>query len=84
MCMLTKRTNILFDKELWRTLTQLAQEKETSVGHLVRKATEEKYAKEYRLEQRRKVVEAILRHRPAPAKEKIDYKALINAGRKNY
>lgn len=67
MCMLTKRTNILFDEKLWEILTRLAQEKKTSVGDLVRKA-----------------VEAILRHRPTPVKGKIDYKALINAGRKYY
>lgn len=80
--MLTKRTNILFDEELWRTLVQLAKLNNTSVGKLIRDAVEEKYAKAADLEQRRQAFEAILKIRPKPVKGKIDYKALINAGRK--
>lgn len=83
MCMLTKRTNILFDEELWKRLTSLAQKRNTSVGELVRIAVKETYdTKDEMLEKRRKAIEETLKYRPKPFKGKIDYKALINAGRK--
>lgn len=63
MCMLIKRTHILFDKELWNTLVGLAKEKKTSVGELVRIAVREKYEEEKLLEKRKKAVEAILAFR---------------------
>lgn len=84
MCMLTKRTQILFDDELWEKLVSLAGEKKTSIGNLVREAVEEKYTQEARFAKRRKVFENILRHRPLPVKGIINYKALINVGRKNF
>lgn len=80
--MLTKRTHILFDEGFWKKLVQLADREKTSIGQLVRQALEEKYMKEDKLEQRRRAIEATFRDRPASAKGKIDYKALINAGRK--
>lgn len=81
MCMLTKRTNILFDEKLWETLTQLAQEKKTSVGKLVRKAVEETYATPIELEPRRKAVAKILqlkeKYRRTPKKKKESIVALV-------
>lgn len=59
MCMLIKRTQILFDKELWNTLVELAKEKKTSVGELVRRAVREKYEEDKLLNKRKKAVEAI-------------------------
>lgn len=44
--MLTKRTQILFDKQLWKTLVGLAKEKKTSVGELVRTAVRKEYLNE--------------------------------------
>lgn len=58
--MLTKRTQILFDQQLWSSLVQLAKEKNTSVGELVRNALREKYGEEKRLVKRKKAIEAIL------------------------
>ncbi len=46
MCMLTKRTQILFDKQLWNTLVQIAKTNNTSVGELVRSAVKKQYIKE--------------------------------------
>lgn len=46
MCMLNKRTQILFDQTLWQTLTNLSVTKKMSIGQLVRNAVEEKYAKD--------------------------------------
>jgi hypothetical protein len=36
--MLNKRTNIMFDENVWRQLVSLAKEKEASVGELIRTA----------------------------------------------
>ncbi len=44
--MLTKRTNILFDEELFRYLVVLANKNNTSVGDLVRKAVVKVYYQE--------------------------------------
>lgn len=84
MCMLNKRVQILFEEHVWENLNKLARAKDTSISSLIRDAVEKKYVLEIELEKRRKAVEAILRHRPTPVKGKIDYKALINAGRKYY
>ena len=43
--MLTKRTNILFEEELFRHLVALANKNSTSVGDLVRKAVIKAYPK---------------------------------------
>ena len=80
--MLTKRTNILFDEVLWKQLVKLSETKKTSVGQLVREAVQEKYQAAVDLEKRRQAIENILKIRPKHVKGKIDYKALINAGRK--
>lgn len=80
--MLTKRTNILFDEKLWSEISKLAKKEGTSVGSIIRAAAREKVESEEMLARRRKAIDNILLHRPKPFKGKIDYKALINAGRK--
>lgn len=82
--MLTKRAHILFDEKLWDRLSKEAKAKNLSVGEIVRQTIEEKYNQEAVLERRRKAIESTLRHRPQPFKGRIDYKALINEGRKAY
>lgn len=84
MYMLTKRTNILFEEELWDKLVKLSKIKEISVSSIIRQAIEEKFNQQDLLEKRRKAVEATLKHRPQPFKGKINYKELINAGRRVY
>lgn len=83
MYMLNKHAHILFNNQFWVTLKSLAEAKKTSVAKLVREAVTEKYAKETELETKRKAIESILKHRPAPVKGRIDYKALINYGRRH-
>lgn len=80
--MLTKRAQILFDESVWETLYQLSKGRGTSVANLIREAVREKYNHKIDLEQRRKAIDSTLKHRPKPFKGKIDYKELINAGRK--
>lgn len=60
MCMLTKRTQILFDKNLWNILVGISRKENTSVGELVRVAVREKYEEEELLQRRKKAVEDII------------------------
>ncbi len=78
--MLTKRTNILFDERLWRLLTGRARREKTSVGKLVRLAVEKVYGHE-EVDQKNSAFEEILKIRKI-SKKPIDYKALINYGRR--
>lgn len=84
MCMLTKRTNILFEEKTWKQLTDLAKKQNTSVGHLVRTAVEKEFSAEQELQARKKALDHIRQIRPKPVRGKIDYKALINEGRVVY
>lgn len=69
MCMLIKRTQILFDKQLWNTLSDTAKRENLSIGELVRTAVREKYQDQERLEKRKKAVEAILAFRKKYGKQ---------------
>lgn len=80
--MLNKRFHILFDKDRWSKLNKVAKSKNTSVGDFVREAVDDKLARTKELEQRKRVIDSILKHRPKPFPGRIDYKELINAGRK--
>ena len=57
MYMLQKRTNILFDTELWEKLAALAKEKKMSIGELTRKAVKKQYFSDDSLERRAKAME---------------------------
>lgn len=63
MHMLTKRTQILFDQQLWAILMQLAKEKNTSVGELVRNAVKKQYSNDGEQAKIEKAVENILEFR---------------------
>lgn len=82
--MLNKRTQVLFSENLWGKLSRLSKAKKISIGQLVREAVEEKYQLEEELKKRRQAFKSILKIRPKPIKGRIDYKALINEGRKAY
>ena len=60
MCMLNKRTHILFDQSMWQMLTNLAAAKKTSIGKIVRDAVEEKYKKDQDLSSRVKAIDSLL------------------------
>jgi len=79
---LTKRTNILFDEELWNLLNAVAKKENTSVGNVVRKAVRKTYFEDNVLKRRAEACKKILAIRPKPYPGKIDYKELINYGRK--
>jgi len=79
--MLTKRANILFEQKQWEELVKLAKAKNTSVGQIVREAVHEKHLNESTKSTRAKAIEWTLKNRVI-SKGKIDYKELINHGRK--
>ena len=58
--MLIKRTQILFDKQLWSTLENVSKRENLSIGQLVRTAVREKYEEEDLFQKRKEAVEAIL------------------------
>ena len=63
MYMLTKRTQILFDEDLWKMLIDVARRERTSVSEVVRTTLKEKYTEEERLQKRKEAAEAILAFR---------------------
>lgn len=63
MCMLTKRTNIMFDEELWKKLTKLADKQQVSVGEIVRTAAREKVDEEEIIAKQRKAILSIRQFR---------------------
>ncbi|MEK7073778.1 MAG: hypothetical protein AAB960_00435 [Patescibacteria group bacterium] len=79
--MLTKRTNILFDEELWNLLVTLAVKQKTSVGDLVRSAARKVYDADQKTSSRQRAGEEIRKIRVFQ-KGHVDYKELINYGRK--
>lgn len=58
--LLNKRTNILFDQQLWNQLSEIAKVKRTSVGELVRIAVRKEYSEDEKQERIGKAVENIL------------------------
>lgn len=83
MCMLTKRVNILFDEKLWRELSNRSKREKISFGKLIRRAVEKEYleVEDEALKKRRGAIDKIFKIRKV-SKTPIDYKALINYGRK--
>ena len=79
--MLTKRTNILFDNDLWDLLTSVAKREKSSMGEVVRRAVRKVYRDDNFIEQKKKAFEAIKKFR-VRQRGFVDYKALINEGRK--
>jgi hypothetical protein len=79
--MLTRRTNILFNDDLWDLLTSVARKERSSVGEVVRKAIIKVYAGDNFLERKNKAFETIKKFR-VKQKGVVDYKTLIDDGRK--
>jgi hypothetical protein len=78
--MLTKRTNILFEEKTWKLLSDLAKSRDASVGELVREAVKLVYGKETKIARRKQALREIQNLRKRA--QGIDYKELINYGRK--
>ncbi len=78
--MLAKRTNILFDEELWFKLLTLAEIRKSSIGNLVRTAVKDLYFSGDDRSVLAKTVDEIRRVRKTIGG--VNYKELINEGRK--
>lgn len=79
--MLSTRVNIMFDKKTWTRLKAISKKQNATASELVRRAVHEQYLSEV-VKKRRQAFEKILEIRPIPVKGKINYKELINDGRK--
>lgn len=79
--MLAKRTNILFDEELWFKLLTLSEMRKSSIGKLIRSAVVETYFADDVQKQIAKSVDSVFKSRKI-YKGRIDYKKLIERGRR--
>lgn len=79
--MLTKRTNILFEEDMWEKLVMISLVKKRSVGDLVRTAVNNMFFVDNSREEIKEAVDYVFSSRKV-SKKKIDYKSLINEGRK--
>ena len=71
----------MFDNDLWNLLTSVARKERSSVGEVVRKAVSKVYTEENFIETKKKAFETIKKFR-VKQKGVLNYKALINDGRK--
>lgn len=81
MYMLTKNAHILFDPQEWRGLVRVAATENSSVNQLVRQAVQKTYLQTAADRQIAEAVDEIRKIRPH-FQGRLDYKALINHGRK--
>ncbi len=79
--MLAKRTNILFDEELWLKLLSLSEIRKSSIGKLIRSAVVETYFADDAQKQIAQAVDSVIKNRKV-YKGRIDYKRLIERGRR--
>lgn len=79
--MLSTRVNIMFDRKNWNRLKAIAQKQKTTTSALVRQAVQNQYLSSEARE-RRAAIQKILEIRPKPVTGRINYKELINEGRK--
>lgn len=82
MCMLNKRAQILFEKKEWKAVTALAKKRKTSASAIIRGIIKDINLQEEKEIRVHKAIENIRKIRPRPVKGKIEYKELINYGRK--
>ncbi|PIY71902.1 hypothetical protein COY87_03745 [Candidatus Roizmanbacteria bacterium CG_4_10_14_0_8_um_filter_33_9] len=78
--MLTKRTNILFDQEMWAKLSVVAKQEQTSVGDLIRKAVIKIYIDKSRTSEKQQAIDTIMAVKLQ--KKKLNYRDLIKYARK--
>ena len=82
MSMLTRRTNVLLEEEDYLHLSLLAHETGRTMGELVRRAVKKTYKAKKPLTQTQEAFREIRRLTKGMNFSGLDYKALINEGRK--
>ncbi len=81
ICMLIRRTNVLFSKEDYRLLSSLAVKKGVSMGELIRKAIRKVYQADQEIEEKSQLVNS-LTSLWKKQKGTINYKRLVEDGRR--
>lgn len=79
--MLNKRVNILFNERIWKRLSAQAKRVGRSASDLVREAVEQQYIDEKQIG-RKAAFKKIVESRPRAAQTTIDYKSLVEKGRR--
>lgn len=79
--MLSTRINVMFDHKSWNRLKTIAKNQRCTTSKLVRRAVHEQYLSES-AKRRRKAYEEILAIRPKAVASTIDYKKLVEDGRR--
>ncbi len=80
--MLTKRTNVLFTEDDYLMLSELAKESKKTIGEVVRHAVRKTYKAKKTLSANEKAFRMIEKATKGLDFSGIDYKALIEYGRK--
>lgn len=84
--MLNKRVQILFEEDDFVSLVRIAQNEDSSVGELVRKAVKKTYlaGRERELALRKKTFDELLawQKKTGVSKDRIDYREMVSYGRK--
>lgn len=81
--MLTKRTQILFEPETWQLLQQVSRAKNISTGELIRQSVAKTYLKKDAKLITKQLLLDIKKLKPKINTKNINYKELINHGRKH-
>lgn len=79
MCMLNKRTQILFDEDMYQQLVELARLHEVPMGELVRRAVKKTYSKT--VERKKKRIKTFFRKKVSIAPLRAS--DLVTEGRKS-
>jgi macrodomain Ter protein organizer (MatP/YcbG family) len=79
--MLTKRVNIMFDQKTWDRLQKVARKEKRGASDLIREAVEVCFLSNS-AKKKQKAVQQIKSNRPTVSTSTIDYKGLINEGRR--
>ncbi len=80
--LLTRRTNVLLDEENYATLLMYSKDRGETIGELIRKAIKKTYKAKKTLTANEKAYRAIRKITKGMDFSGIDYKALIEYGRK--
>lgn len=80
--LLTRRTNVLLDEANYATLLMYSQERSETIGELIRKAIKKTYKAKKMLNVNEDAYRMIRRATKGLSFSGIDYKELINYGRK--
>lgn len=80
--MLTHRTNLLLEEMDYMTLSALSRQTGSTVGELIRAAIRKQYKRDDMIKNRKRILRSIERLSKQANTKGIDYRALINDGRK--